>query len=108
MSILATALPAIPAHAILPAVQTAVGATAGFARPLIGLGMLAALMVIFKPLLTGLLRAALLVLNPRPSHEERSTRRIVESVLMLNRMARDMENVQPSLAAEFRSIAARG
>lgn len=108
MSILATALPALPAHAILPAVQTVVGATASIARPLIGLGMLAALMVMFKPLLTGLLRATLLVLKPRESYDDRSARRSVESVLMLNRMARDMDDIQPSLAAELRSIAARG
>lgn len=108
MSILATALPAIPAQAILPAFQTAVGATAGLVRPLIGLGMLAAILVMFKPLLTGLLRAALLVFKPRESREDRSARRLVESILMLNRMARDMDDVQPSLAAELRSIAARG
>lgn len=77
------------------------------ARPLLGLGLLAALMVVFKPLLVGLLRAALLAIRPRKSLEERSARSMLQSVLMLNRMARDLDHVQPSLANELRAIASR-
>ncbi|HZW22275.1 hypothetical protein [Noviherbaspirillum sp.] len=77
------------------------------ARPLLGLGVLAALMVVFKPLLVGMLRAALLVVKPRKSLEERSQRSMMQSVLMLNRMARDLDRVEPSLANELRSIASR-
>ena len=77
------------------------------ARPLLGLGVLAALMVVFKPLLVGMLRAALLVIKPRKSLEERSQRSMLQSVLMLNRMAREFDNVQPSLANELRAIASR-
>jgi len=77
------------------------------ARPLLGLGVLAALMVVFKPLLVGMLRAALLVVKPRKSLEERSQRSMMQSVLMLNRMARDLDRVEPSLANELRAIASR-
>lgn len=77
------------------------------ARPLLGLGVLAALMVVFKPLLVGLLRAALLVIKPRKSLEERSRRSMLQSVMMLNRMARDLDRVEPSLANELRAIASR-
>jgi hypothetical protein len=76
-------------------------------RPLLGLGVLAAVMVVFKPLLVGLLRAALLVVRPRKSLEERSQRSMLQSVLMLNHMARDLDRVQPSLANELRAIASR-
>ena len=75
--------------------------------PLLSLGLFAALMVMFKPLLVGLLRAALLVIKPRQSLEERSQRRMLQSVLMLNRLARDYESIQPSLANELRAIASR-
>lgn len=97
MSVLSLAFPAeaIAANAL------------AVARPLLGLGVLAALMVVFKPLLVGLLRAALLVVRPRKSLEERSQRSMLQSVLMLNRMARDLDRVQPSLANELRAIASR-
>jgi hypothetical protein len=97
MSVLSIAFPveAIAANAL------------AVARPLLGLGILAALMVVFKPLLVGLLRAALLVIKPRKSLEERSQRSMLQSVLMLNRMARDLDRVQPSLANELRAIASR-
>ncbi|WP_420475425.1 hypothetical protein [Noviherbaspirillum sp. ST9] len=97
MSVLSLAFPAeaIAANAL------------AVARPLLGLGVLAALMVVFKPLLVGLLRAALLVVKPRKSLEERSQRSMLQSVLMLNRMAREFDGVQPSLANELRAIASR-
>ncbi|NEX63552.1 hypothetical protein [Noviherbaspirillum galbum] len=99
---------ALPAHAVLPAFHTAVGASAGIMRPLLGFGMLAAFMMLFRPLLTGLLRAGLLVIQPRATRKERSFRSITEGVLALNRMARDVEAAHPSLASELRAIAARG
>ena len=97
MSVLSLAFPveAIAANAL------------AVARPLLGLGVLAALMVVFKPLLVGLLRAALLVVKPRQSLEERSQRSMMQSVLMLNRMARDYDGIQPNLASELRAIASR-
>lgn len=105
MSILSIAF---PAEAALPALQAFGGAAVGAIRPMIGVGLLAAFLVVFKPLLVGLLRAALLVIKPRQTLEQRSERRILQSILMIHRMARDLDNSQPNLAAELRSIAARG
>ncbi|MDB5769981.1 MAG: hypothetical protein V7606_108 [Burkholderiales bacterium] len=103
MSLLSLALPLalVPGEALA---STAVGV----ARPLIGLGVVAALIVVFKPLLVGLLRAALLVISPRKSLEQRNARRMVKSALMLHRMAREMENTSPGQAAELRWLASRG
>jgi hypothetical protein len=98
---------AFPAEAALPAFQVVAANAMSIARPLLGLGVLAALLVVFKPLLVGLLRAALLVIKPRKSLEERSARSIMRSVLMINSMARDLEGTHPSLANELRSIASR-
>lgn len=100
MSILSIAM---SADAAIPALQTLGSA----ARPLIGLGIFAALLVLFKPLIAGFLRAALLVISPRKALEERKADNKVQSALMLNRMARDLDRLQPSLAAELRSFAAR-
>jgi hypothetical protein len=99
---------AFPVQAVWPAAQVVAGAAVGAARPLLGFGALAAVLVMFKPLLLGIGRAALLALKPRRSLEERSLRRTMRSVLMLNRMARDLDATDPSLAAELRSIALRG
>jgi hypothetical protein len=78
------------------------------AQPLVGVGILVALLLVFRPLLTGLLRAALLVIKPRQSLEERQSRRVMKSVFMLNRMAKDFDATQPSQAAELRWLASRG
>lgn len=78
------------------------------ARPLIGLGIFAAVLILFKPLIAGLLRSALLVITPRKALEERKADDKFQGVMMLNRLARDYESSQPSLAAELRSLASRG
>jgi hypothetical protein len=101
MSILSIAIPFDAANPAIQAVATA-------ARPLIGLGIFAALLVLFKPLISGLLRTAMLVITPRKALEERKADDKFQGVLMLNRMAREYEFSQPSLAAELRSLASRG
>lgn len=84
------------------------------ARPLLGLSMLAAVLVFFKPLLVGILRASLLVLKPRQLDEQQSVQEQaaqaqdrLKSALEINRIARDVERAHPSLAFELRAIAAR-
>ncbi|HEV2610445.1 MAG TPA: hypothetical protein VGU61_09275 [Noviherbaspirillum sp.] len=99
---------AFPVQAVLPNVQLIAGAIAPLARLLIGLGALIALFMVFKPLMLGLLRAALLVVNPRLSLEERRSRRTLRSMLLVNRLAQDVESSQPGLAAELRQLAAQG
>lgn len=99
---------AFPVQAAVPVAGAVAGAAVSFARPLLGFSAVAAVLVMFKPLLLGLLRAALLLVKPRRSLEERQARRTMKSILMLNRMAREYDSIHPSLAAELRSIAARG
>jgi hypothetical protein len=95
---------AIPVETAAPALQ----ALASAARPLIGLGLFAALLVLFKPLIAGLLRSALLIVAPRQQSEERNARKRVQGILQLNRMARELDASQPGLAAELRTLASRG
>ena len=85
----------------------ALQAAAIFARPLVGLGALATFFVMFKPMLLGVFQAIRLVFNPRLTLEERNSRRKLQGVLMLNRMARDIEQFEPSQAAELRQLASR-
>jgi hypothetical protein len=105
MSILSIAF---PAEAALPALQAFAGTAVSAVRPVIGLGIVAAFLLAFRPLLIGLLRAALLVIKPRQTLEQRSERRILQSVLLLNRMARELDGLDPSQASELRALAARG
>lgn len=79
-----------------------------YARPLLGLGVLIALLMIFKPMIRGLARAVLLAVKPRPTLDQRNFRSRLQGVLMLNRMANELDSSQPSLAAELRLLAARG
>jgi hypothetical protein len=91
----------------IPAAEAFAGNAITAARPLLGLGAIAAMMFVFKPLLVGFVRAALLAVSPRKSIEERNARRLMKSAVALNRMARSLESSQPSMAAELRSIASR-
>jgi len=75
---------------------------------LIGLGLFASLLAVFRPLLLGVTRAALMVFKPRLSLEERRSRSMMRGVLMLNRMANEYDRSQPNLAAELRNLASRG
>ena len=98
---------AFPAQAAVPTAQALIAAAASIARPLIGLSIFAVLLVVFKPLLTGMLRAAMLAVKPRTSRAEQAQRNRAKSVLMLNRMARELETSQPNLASELRFLACR-
>lgn len=92
--------------ALIPA-EAALANTMAAARPLVGLGLLAAALVVFKPLLSGLLQAVLVALRPRETQAQRAERETRAGLTAIFRMARDIERVQPGLAAELRSIAAR-
>ncbi|WP_151632643.1 hypothetical protein [Noviherbaspirillum aerium] len=98
---------AFPIEAALPTIQAFAGNFVGIIRPMLGLSLLAAVLVAFKPLLIGLLRAGLLVLKPRQTLEQRSARSTLRSILMLNSMARDLDGVHPNLASELRALASR-
>ncbi|GAC1318924.1 MAG: hypothetical protein NVS3B11_06590 [Collimonas sp.] len=104
MSLFAFALPAevalFDASALLAAAVAAV-------RPLLGLGALATLMVYFKPLWMGVLRAALMLVKPRKSLDQRIARSKFNGQQLVRRMANDHALSQPSLAAELRLLAGR-
>jgi len=105
MSLLSIAV--LPIQDLIPATEALAGTAASAARPLLGLGALAAFVMVFKPLLLGLLRAALLLVKPRRSMAERIAQDRLAGVLTMQRMARDIEASEPNLAAELRSIAGR-
>lgn len=82
--------------------------TAGLA-PMLGhlarYGAVIALALVFRPLLVGTLRAALLVLRPRRTRAERAARAHLRDMRMLQQMINASSG--PSHAAELRAIAAR-
>ncbi len=72
MSILSIAFP-------VEAAASFAGIAIGAARPLIGVSLFATLLLLFKPLLKGLLQAGLLLLSPRKSLDERRMAQQVRS-----------------------------
>lgn len=108
MSIAALAFPVEAALPFFRPFLATLGVAVVALRPLIGLGIFAAVLWLFKPLVRGLARAGALLFKPRYSLEERNQRRTLRGIVALNRMARELDTQQPSLAAELRLLAARG
>jgi hypothetical protein len=104
MSVLALAF---PVETAFPLAQSLARVAIGAVRPLLGVGVLATFLVLFKPLIAGFLRAALLVVSPRRPLAQRQARQKHNGVQFLQRLARQYDDVQPSLAAELRSLASR-
>lgn len=105
---------AFPAEAAVTVVESLVLVATRFVRPLLGLGAMAGLLVLFRPLLVGLLQAALLVIRPRQTRAERSVRQEARNrraklrqTQHLLRLAQDFDASQPSQAAELRGFTAR-
>lgn len=96
-----------PLEAVMPVSNSIVGMATTAARPLIGFGIFATLLVIFRPLISGLIRAAMLLVAPRKSLDERRAEAHVQDVVTVNRLARRLESQHPSLAAELRSMSCR-
>jgi hypothetical protein len=65
----------------------------------------AALLVVFRPLLVGVLRAGLLVLNPRLSRDEQRARARMRDAEMIKRMIASSSGA--SHAAELQAMGAR-
>lgn len=102
---------ALPLESTVPLVRpffTTLGVAIVALRPLLGFGIFAALLWLFKPLARGLARAGVMLFKPRHTLEERNERRTLRSIVALNRMARELDTQQPNLAAELRLLAARG
>lgn len=66
----------------------------------------AMLLVMFRPLLIGILRAALLVVRPRRTKDERRRRAQMRDMRMMQKMIASSSG--PSHAAELRAMASRG
>ncbi|MES2015807.1 MAG: hypothetical protein V4484_04865 [Pseudomonadota bacterium] len=80
-----------------------------WALPLLGVlartSIAAVLLYVFRPLLVGVLRAALLVVRPRLTLEQRKARAHMRDMRLLEKMIAAASG--PSDAAELRAIAAR-
>ncbi|WDZ96200.1 hypothetical protein Herbaro_22455 [Herbaspirillum sp. WKF16] len=98
---------AFPAETAIPFAQTLVGLLAAYLRPALGLGVLVTFLMVFKPLIMGLAQAAMLLVKPRKSLEQRILAHKFSGKRMLNRMANEYSMTQPSFAAELRNMAAR-
>lgn len=98
---------AFPIEAAVPVAQSMIGATIAVIRPLLGLGALVTLLLVFKPLVMGIARAAMVLVVPRKSLEQRVLQHRFNGVRMMNRMANDYNLSQPSFAAELRALASR-
>lgn len=98
---------AFPVEAAIPVAQQVIGATIAMIRPLLGLGMMVTLLMVFKPLVLGTLRAVMVLFVPRKSLEDRVAQYRFNGIKMLNRMAKDYAGSQPNFAAELRNLAGR-
>ncbi|MFJ3047274.1 hypothetical protein ACIPEN_15710 [Herbaspirillum chlorophenolicum] len=98
---------AFPAEAAIPFAQTLIGMLAAYMRPALGLGALVTVLMVFKPLLMGLAQAALVLVKPRKSLEQRILAHKFSGKRMLNRMANEYSLTQPNFANELRNMAAR-
>jgi hypothetical protein len=74
-------------------------------RGVLGVSALAGLLVFFKPLLTGIVRALVLTVRPRLTKDERAARRHMRDAKMLQRMINSSQG--PSHAAELRALGSR-
>ena len=79
----------------------------GLMYPVSGLILLAAMVLLFRPLLAGIVQATIVLFVPRRSLEQRVRKHRFDGIRMLNRMANDYSRTQPNFAAELRALAAR-
>jgi hypothetical protein len=100
MSILSIAL---PVEASLPMMQTVVGTLFSAVRPLLGIGAFITFLMMFKPLIAGVLRLALFMVQPEVENQPVCPN--AHGSLMLKRMADELTMFQPVLAAELRLLA---
>jgi hypothetical protein len=96
------------ATSALPVAQNIIDNVKHLAVPLLGLIILAAILIIFRPLITGMLRAVMLLLNPRLTREQKTASRNLRNMLTIRRIANDLDNSSPNMAAELRALASRG
>lgn len=91
----------------IPVALAAIGFAYSPARPLIGLALVAALVLLFKPLAVAALRTALLILTPRQAVAVAKAgkpyvKSPVQTIYALSRKANQIAQTQPELAAKLR------
>jgi hypothetical protein len=96
-----------PVQVAFPVLRNVSMIALGMIRPLFSLSIFFAAAMLFRPLIVGVLRAAIVLVKPRESFAVRLSNNHLRSVAKLNRMARDMDASQPNVAAELRAFAAR-
>lgn len=69
--------------------------------------LLIGLLKLFRPLLTGVARALVLVVKPKLSKEQKRALQQLHNTKMLNKMLVSMDGAATSQAAELRALAAR-
>jgi hypothetical protein len=65
----------------------------------------AGLLVFFKPLLLGIMKAIVLLVNPRLTKEQKLARRNMRDAKLLQRMIKETDS--PEMAAELRALGCR-
>lgn len=78
------------------------------ARPLLALTLLAVLLLVFKPLLSGILRALVLTFRPSMTKEQRIAAIHQRDAMTIHRMASVIDGASYNVTAELRAMAARG
>lgn len=102
---------AYPAQAAASLAQSLPGAFVSVVRSIWEIGVvggIALFAVVFKPLIVGVFKTIRLVIQPRVSLQQRRLLSRWQGVQLLNRMAKDADATQPTLAAELRYFATRG
>jgi len=98
---------AFPAEAAFPFTQAVIGLIGAYVRPALGLGALMTFLMVFKPLILGVAQAAVLLVKPRKSLEQRLQAHKFNGKRMLDSLANEYSLTQPNFAAELRSMAGR-
>jgi hypothetical protein len=101
-----------PLESAVPAAEDALAMAALMLRTAGGLGALIAMLMLFRPLLTGVWHALVITIKPRLSLQQRilqrqQQQRRYQSTSMLNHGADENNISQPDLASELRNLAAR-
>ena len=78
------------------------------ARPLLALTLLVVLLLVFRPLLSGMLRALVLTFKPSMTKEQRIACSHQRDAMTIHRMASSMDGASYNVTAELRAMAARG
>lgn len=73
---------------------------------MLGVAVVAGLGVFFKPLLAGLLKAAVLIVRPRLTRDELAARRQLRDIKLMKKMINSAHGITQT--AELHSIASRG